>query len=67
MSQSKLYIIEMKLINNVFNRVQVTIERLCVVCIQALAEMDCWQEVLPMVLNVYESVEKCPVTVIQLW
>ncbi|KAH3787627.1 peroxisome assembly protein 26-like [Dreissena polymorpha] len=47
-------------------RVQVTIERLCVVCIQALAEMDCWQEVLPMVLNVYESVEKCPVTVIQL-
>ncbi|WAR21656.1 hypothetical protein MAR_015630 [Mya arenaria] len=30
-----------------------TVERLCVVCIQALAELDQWQDVLPMIQNVY--------------
>ncbi|XP_052772698.1 peroxisome assembly protein 26-like [Mya arenaria] len=47
-------------------RAEETVERLCVVCIQALAELDQWQDVLPMIQNVYGGVETCPATVIQL-
>ena len=48
-------------------RAQDCIERLCVLCIQALAEMNKWQDVLPLIQDVYNSIELCPCIVIQLW
>ncbi|XP_045190752.2 uncharacterized protein LOC123547591 [Mercenaria mercenaria] len=47
-------------------RAESCIERLCVLCIQALAEMNKWQDVLPLIQDVYSSIELCPCTVIQL-
>lgn len=40
---------------------------LCVVGIQALAEMDRWQEVLSWVLQYYQVPEKLPPKVLELW
>ncbi|XP_028736253.1 peroxisome assembly protein 26 isoform X2 [Peromyscus leucopus] len=40
---------------------------LCVVGIQALAEMDRWREVLPWVLQYYQVPEKLPPKVLELW
>ncbi|XP_060588071.1 peroxisome assembly protein 26-like [Ruditapes philippinarum] len=47
-------------------RAQDCIERLCVLCIQALAEMNKWQDVLPLIQDVYNNIELCPSLVIQL-
>uniref|UniRef100_A0A8C2VUQ2 Uncharacterized protein n=1 Tax=Chinchilla lanigera TaxID=34839 RepID=A0A8C2VUQ2_CHILA len=40
---------------------------LCVVGIQALAEMDRWREVLSWVLQYYQVPEKLPAKVLELW
>lgn len=40
---------------------------LCVVGIQALAEMNRWREVLPWVLQYYQVPEKLPPRVLELW
>ncbi|KAK3103201.1 hypothetical protein FSP39_017335 [Pinctada imbricata] len=42
------------------------VEKLCVIAIQAHAELDTWQQVLPFVLTVYGGIECCPQTIIQL-
>lgn len=47
-------------------RVPETLEALCVLAIQAYAELNSWQEVLPFVQNIYRSIECCPYKVIQL-
>jgi hypothetical protein len=43
------------------------VEALCVVGIQAYAELNNWHQVLPFVQKVYSSIEDCPFRVIQLW
>lgn len=40
---------------------------LCVVGIQALAEMDRWREALPWVLQYYQVPAKLPPRVLELW
>lgn len=40
---------------------------LCVVGIQALAEMNRWREVLSWVLQYYQAPEKLPPKVLELW
>ncbi|CAC5407872.1 CNBP [Mytilus coruscus] len=42
------------------------VEALCIVGIQAYAELNHWQQVLPYVQNVYTSIEECPFRVVQL-
>ncbi|XP_064633154.1 peroxisome assembly protein 26-like [Lineus longissimus] len=41
------------------------IEDLCVLAIQAYAELNRWQEVLPFINQVYEGIENCPPIIIQ--
>ena len=50
-----------------FFSAQETIESLCLLCIQAFAELNSWQDVLPYVQNVYSGIEGCPSAVIRLW
>ncbi|XP_064606834.1 peroxisome assembly protein 26-like [Liolophura sinensis] len=41
-------------------------EMLCVLWIQAYAELDRWREVLPFITQEYQGIEGCPVKVVQL-
>ena len=42
-------------------------EQLSVLAVQAYAEKNAWQEVLPFVQKVYGDIEHSPAAVIQLW
>jgi len=42
-------------------------EALVALAIQAYAELNRWQEVLPFVTQVYNGLEDCPAFVAQLW
>ncbi|KAL5014584.1 hypothetical protein ScPMuIL_008854 [Solemya velum] len=46
--------------------VQYCVECLAVIAIQAYAELDLWQSVLPFIQSVYQGIESCPPVVIQL-
>ena len=52
---------------SIFYSAQETIESLCLLCIQAFAELNSWQDVLPYIQNVYSGIEGCPSAVIRLW
>ncbi|KAL4231593.1 peroxin-26 Pex26-Penicillium chrysogenum [Mactra antiquata] len=41
-------------------------ESLCILCIQAMAELNRWQEVLPFIQEVFTGIELCPAIVIQI-
>ena len=47
-------------------RTDAEIESLCVVAVQAYAESDRWQEVLPFVTQLYNGIEDCPARIVQL-
>ncbi len=55
--------------NNVlsFYRCEHVVNSLCMVAVQAYAELDRWQEVLPFVTQLYNGIEDCPVQVVRLW
>uniref|UniRef100_K1PXS7 Uncharacterized protein n=1 Tax=Magallana gigas TaxID=29159 RepID=K1PXS7_MAGGI len=42
-------------------------EQLCVLAVQAHAERNTWQEVLPFVQKVYGDIEHSPAAIVQLW
>lgn len=42
-------------------------DSLCLIAIQALAELNRWQEVVPYVTKTYSGMEECPVQIIQAW
>ena len=44
-----------------------TVECLCIVAIQAYAELNRWQEVLPFITQLYSGIEDCPAKIVQLW
>lgn len=50
-----------------FCRVGVIRESLCIIGIQALAELNRWQEVVPFVTKVYNGIEDSPSKIIQAW
>ncbi|XP_046583055.1 peroxisome assembly protein 26-like [Haliotis rubra] len=42
------------------------VDSLCIVTIQAFAELDQWDAVLPFVQRIYKNIDNCPVRIIQL-
>ncbi|XP_067684349.1 peroxisome assembly protein 26-like [Haliotis asinina] len=42
------------------------VDSLCIVMIQAFAELDQWDAVLPFVQKIYKNIDSCPVRIIQL-
>lgn len=48
------------------HRVNRASETLCVLWIQAYAELDRWREVLPFITQEYQGIEGCPARVVQL-
>ncbi|XP_071083592.1 peroxisome assembly protein 26-like [Haliotis cracherodii] len=58
--------------SEVINRIRHTpsyqsyVDSLCIVIIQAYAELDQWDAVLPFIQGIYDNIDNCPVTIIQL-
>ena len=44
-----------------------TVETLASIAIQAYAELNRWQEVIPFVAQIYNGIEECPLFVVKLW